>query len=355
MDEIQFNLDMLNVQTGMRSVTAKAKSPGYDDSYESNTVMFADTMELSGTWRFKDTLNPPTNDTWRLIEHIPFTSYLNSSGVHTKFKIMQFSKNVYIQATERAAWCLWYSSTGEETGTAVSSQMYVETKGWDSDSSPECKTVTFDGVVVVSKEFYEWFTANAVKQEQEQLTAPIISLDGDILTITTMDSRTETFAIFVDGVEMATVTVGNEIFFTPTEGLTYTISTNGTYYTCTGIGTATATDIVIAGDIDGLPVSYIGEAAFHQSAITSVVIGEGVKWIELTAFGECTALQSIEIPISVTRIDEAMCYGCTALTQVKYAGTMAQWNEISKGTHLFDSVPATHVECADGNVSIEGV
>lgn len=165
MDEIQFNLDMLNVQTGMRRITAKAKSPGYDDSYASNTVMFADTMELSGTWEFKDTLQFPTTNVWRLTENIPFTSYLNSSGVHTKFKNMHFGRNVYIQATEKVVWCLWYGSTGEETGSAVSSQMYVETKGWDSRSYPKCKTVTFDGVVVVSREFYDVFTANAVKKE----------------------------------------------------------------------------------------------------------------------------------------------------------------------------------------------
>lgn len=39
----------------------------------------------------------------------------------------------------------------------------------------------------------------------EQLATPTISLNGDILTITTTDERTEEFVIFVDGVEMATV------------------------------------------------------------------------------------------------------------------------------------------------------
>lgn len=39
----------------------------------------------------------------------------------------------------------------------------------------------------------------------EQLTAPTISLDGDILTMTATDDKTEEFVIFVDGVEMTTV------------------------------------------------------------------------------------------------------------------------------------------------------
>ena len=48
----------------------------------------------------------------------------------------------------------------------------------------------------------------------ETLTAPTISLDGDTLTMTATDERTETFAIFVDGVEMATVEVPKEEKYT---------------------------------------------------------------------------------------------------------------------------------------------
>ncbi len=43
------------------------------------------------------------------------------------------------------------------------------------------------------------------KTEQEQLTAPTISLDGDTLTMTATDENTKEFVIFIDGVEMATV------------------------------------------------------------------------------------------------------------------------------------------------------
>lgn len=45
----------------------------------------------------------------------------------------------------------------------------------------------------------------------EQLPTPTISLDGDILTMTATDDRTEEFVIFVDGVEMATVENEKEI------------------------------------------------------------------------------------------------------------------------------------------------
>lgn len=60
------------------------------------------------------------------------------------------------------------------------------------------------------------------KKEIEQLTTPTISLDGDILTMTATDSKTEEFVVFVDGVEKATV--ANEKL----EEETYTVS--GTWH-----------------------------------------------------------------------------------------------------------------------------
>ena len=53
------------------------------------------------------------------------------------------------------------------------------------------------------------------------LISPMIELDGDILTMTAMDDKTETFVILVDGVEMALCNA--------TELITFTIG--GTSYT----------------------------------------------------------------------------------------------------------------------------
>ena len=67
--------------------------------------------------------------------------------------------------------------------------------------------------------------------KDEVLTAPTISLDGDILTITPTDERTETFAIFVDGVEMATVANEKEpdIPDTPDTPSDDTVAVSGTW------------------------------------------------------------------------------------------------------------------------------
>jgi hypothetical protein len=94
---------------------------------------------------------------------------------------------------------------------------------------------------------------------------------------------------------------GNEGGNTPTIGLKYTLSSNGTYYTCDDIGTATDTDIVIASEIDGIPVTSIGNqyrssfAFLNRTSITSVTIPDTVTYIVHSAFVGCTSLTSFYV------------------------------------------------------------
>ncbi len=159
-----------------------------------------------------------------------------------------------------------------------------------------------------------------------------------------------------------TITIG-------TEGLSYTLSDDKTFYICDGIGTATETDISIASYYNGLPVTSIGEYAFYKcSSLTSIIIGNGVtsigydafykcsslkyneydnakylgnknnpyvaliqskndditscdihnntKVIYSGAFEDCSSLTSIEIPDSVTSIGEDAFSGCSSLTSI---------------------------------------
>lgn len=91
-------------------------------------------------------------------------------------------------------------------GATGSTKVYSTTNGWENDAY---RTINFDvlesGDQVVSSKFYAFLTANATKKEH--LTAPTISLNGDILTMTATDEKTESFAIFVGGVEKKIVGV----------------------------------------------------------------------------------------------------------------------------------------------------
>ena len=80
-------------------------------------------------------------------------------------------------------------------------------------------------------------------------------------------------------------------------------------------------------------VTSIGSYAFdYCTSLTSVVIGDSVTSIGDRAFQDCSSLTSIEIPDSVTSIGAWTFARCTSLTSIKYRGTEAQWQAISKGS-----------------------
>ena len=95
----------------------------------------------------------------------------------------------------------------------------------------------------------------------------------------------------------------------PTVGLEYTLNEEGTEYSVTSIGTATDTDIVIASEYNGLPVTSISDKAFEEGyKITSVFIPGSVKSIGGYAFYNCYFLKSVTMEEGVTSIGSgALC------------------------------------------------
>ena len=83
------------------------------------------------------------------------------------------------------------------------------------------------------------------------------------------------------------------------EKFSYTVNEKGALIT----GYSGKTDmIVIPSHIDGIKVYGIGESAFSFSEIKTVVISEGVEYIDWFAFFNSPFLESVTIPSSVTKI-----------------------------------------------------
>jgi hypothetical protein len=99
----------------------------------------------------------------------------------------------------------------------------------------------------------------------------------------------------------------------------FTYSSDGTNVTITGY-TGSNGVVTIPDTIDGLPVTGVGEAAFHVSNITNVLIPDGVTSIGDYAFYYCTRLTGVTIPNSVTNIGESAFYGCSGLTSLAMPG-----------------------------------
>lgn len=108
----------------------------------------------------------------------------------------------------------------------------------------------------------------------------------------------------------------------PTEGLEYELNVEKTEYTVIGIGTATETEIVIAAEIDGKPVTKIGALAFAEEynavehILTDIVIPDSVTEIGDGAFSECDKLKNIYIPSSVTILGAAPFMACNAIESI---------------------------------------
>ncbi len=70
-----------------------------------------------------------------------------------------------------------------------------------------------------------------------------------------------------------------------------------------------STDLTIPSEIEGYPVTSIGNSAFRAcNSIKHVTIPDSVKNIGTTAFGECSSLESVTIPESVKNIGEYAFY-----------------------------------------------
>lgn len=79
-----------------------------------------------------------------------------------------------------------------------------------------------------------------------------------------------------------------------------------------------ATAVNIPAEIDGVPVTSIGESAFRNcSSLTNIKIPEGVTGIGWEAFRNCSSLTSIMIPESVTSIGWEAFWDCSSLANIK--------------------------------------
>jgi hypothetical protein len=59
-------------------------------------------------------------------------------------------------------------------------------------------------------------------------------------------------------------------------------------------------------------------------------------------------LTSITFPNSIAAIRDYAFWGCTALTEVFYEGTIAEWKRVSKSEKWIGETIATTIQCKDG-------
>ena len=160
-------------------------------------------------------------------------------------------------------------------------------------------------------------------------------IDGSLVTDLVIPDNVTSIGdyAFFYYISLTSVTIGNGV----------TSIGDDAFYGCSGLTSVTIPD----------SVTSIGWYAFQGcTGLTSVVIGDSVTSIGDEAFQGCTGLTSVVIGDSVTSIGDEAFDDCTGLTSVTFEGTVAEWNEISKGYHWDYKCPFTEVVCSDGTVSV---
>lgn len=113
-----------------------------------------------------------------------------------------------------------------------------------------------------------------------------------------------------------------------TAGLAYELALDGEGYICTGIGSASTTDIVIPATYKDKPVIMIANGAFYNCVtLTSVTIQEGVQAIQDYAFRGCVRLETVNIPGSVFYVGARAFEICSSLKTVTIANNAKEFEK----------------------------
>ena len=90
------------------------------------------------------------------------------------------------------------------------------------------------------------------------------------------------------------------------------------------LGTATASEIVVAPYYEGMPVLSVEAAGFQNSSITRFVSYAELETIGEDAFRGCTALLSIDLPDSVVSVGDGAFYGCSAAETLSVGSSLGE-------------------------------
>ena len=94
--------------------------------------------------------------------------------------------------------------------------------------------------------------------------------------------------------------------------------------------------------------TFLDAWTLHNADLT-VNNSSGLTKIGISAF-ENSGLITLQIPYGVQRIEDRAFANCLGLYYIRYGGTCANWNAITKGTDWNLNLGANYIYCSDGQV-----
>lgn len=161
------------------------------------------------------------------------------------------------------------------------------------------------------------------------LTAPLFGLHAAADETTPVATGTELTTV---STTETTATVTTTTAPDPLAHLTYSANAEGV--TIDRYAWLSEDTVSIPAEIDGKPVTKIGENAFQYCYASEIVLPDTVAEIADSAFAGCRYLKQIKIPENCTRIGAKAFAGCTALESAEIPSSI----EVI-GDSAFDSTP----------------
>ena len=104
-------------------------------------------------------------------------------------------------------------------------------------------------------------------------------------------------------------------------------------------------------DVEGFAMNEGVERINSRRAYEDYEYCEGLIYCE-GVFENCFNLKSVKLPQSLTEIDDRTFFGCHNLSNLAFAGTVAQWRAVEKGEdwHKWCNIAVVH--CSDGDAEL---
>ena len=108
--------------------------------------------------------------------------------------------------------------------------------------------------------------------------------------------------------------------------------------------------IIYPNTIEKIQSYYTSNSKYFNNVMTKIILSNNLNVIGQHSFWGCSGLTSIEIPSSVTNIEDYAFYKCDNLVTINYQGTKVQWQQINIGSNN-TSLANAQIVCTDGTIN----
>jgi hypothetical protein len=109
----------------------------------------------------------------------------------------------------------------------------------------------------------------------------------------------------------------------------------------------------IKSNICGEPVTTISVGGFEAcDSLTQVSLPDTIHTLWERSFSRCSHLESVVLPAGLIHISDCAFSDCGSLNTIVFKGTIEQWNAVQKFNSWNFGIPATYVQCSDGQVML---